>query len=387
MDLNRNPYFISKPDDSYASIPTLGFPTTACDLYRAVGYTVNGHEGWNSCFADIETCNGLVTLIEGEVTSWDQIEAAELALQILMWHDRLDVMVPAFKQKSENMVFYKRCEIDRKNLAFDLFKEMAPYDVLFVVEEAIEKGGVIIESSDQASPLIGLDPKMPIFYLNCSRFQAMAFSSIPHDFGVPAYFSNSILKNVCQRNNWFKRLYFSLRSEWEKAVKLDPDFEFDLVLPPLLSIVLHRANKREQIPEAINELRHETLKIRNEIIDFSNYIDEIKQRGVHQNEIYKKCKYIQESFDHIVKATASDSFLHQNLIRLFLSIPSPLISIIDALTPEKVDISSRIIADRTVCGQMLTKYLKVDSIVRLLEKHFTITEVMNIYRQAARTTF
>ena len=43
------------------SIPTLGYPASAADLYRVAAIVQTGHEGWNSCYSDISTCNSLVT--------------------------------------------------------------------------------------------------------------------------------------------------------------------------------------------------------------------------------------------------------------------------------------------------------------------------------------
>ncbi len=382
MELNRTPYFsLTRPDDN-AYIPTLGYPTTACDLFRSIGCPVTGHEGWNSCYADVDTCSGLAKLIEGEITSWEQIEAAELGLQILMWHDRLDVMVPAFKQHSEKISFYKRTNDDRSDLSFDLFKELIPYYILFVVEEVVERDGLIIDSSCHSSPLIGLPSNSEINYLNTSMYQGTVFTVIPNDFGVSAYFSNRKLKDICQRKSWFQNLYSTVRTGWEKNVRIDPYYEFEAVLPPLLSIVLHRAQSRDKIPEAIFYLRHELRKIRNEIVDLSNHIECLKADGAKQHEIAKICTHIQESFNNIVRATTCDSYLRQNLVKLFLLFPSPLSTIIDALVPEKVDITAKAIADRTVSGQMLSKYLRVDNIAKLLEKHFTVAEMFNLSKRS-----
>src|SRR2546422_1275899 len=111
-----------------AYIPTLGYPTSAMDMYRVQGIVGTGHEGWNSCYTDVATCNALAHVVEGEVQSIDDLEAAEVALQILMWHDRVDVLVPAFKFYMEGLVAYARADQPRSRLAFDLFAPCAPHD-------------------------------------------------------------------------------------------------------------------------------------------------------------------------------------------------------------------------------------------------------------------
>ena len=47
-------------------IPTIGNATSASDLFRVAAIHRTGHEGWNSCYADVATCVGLARLIEGE---------------------------------------------------------------------------------------------------------------------------------------------------------------------------------------------------------------------------------------------------------------------------------------------------------------------------------
>ena len=149
---SRTTYWTGYPEQDSnpkmrAYIPTKGNPTSANDMYRTVGYTVNGHEGWNSCFTDINTCTSLAKLIEGEVSSWNEINAAETALQLLMWHDRVDILVPGFKQTNGNIKSYVRCEEQRSKLSFDLFKPLNPYDQIYAIENVVTDGSVIVSSS------------------------------------------------------------------------------------------------------------------------------------------------------------------------------------------------------------------------------------------------
>lgn len=85
-------------------IPTLGCPASAADLYRVAAIVQTGHEGWNSCYSDVTACNGLARVIEGEVRSLEDLQAAETALQVLMWHDRVDILIPAFKYRMGDCV-------------------------------------------------------------------------------------------------------------------------------------------------------------------------------------------------------------------------------------------------------------------------------------------
>jgi len=49
-----------------AYIPTLGYPTSAADMYRVQSIVGTGHEGWNSCYTDVATCNALARVVDGD---------------------------------------------------------------------------------------------------------------------------------------------------------------------------------------------------------------------------------------------------------------------------------------------------------------------------------
>ncbi len=80
------------PVGSY--IPTLGYPTSAADMYRVGAIEETGHEGWNSCYTDVHTCNSLARLIEGPIKTRADLQDVETALQLLMWHDRVVALKP-----------------------------------------------------------------------------------------------------------------------------------------------------------------------------------------------------------------------------------------------------------------------------------------------------
>jgi len=129
------------------SIPTYGYPTSAADLFRIVKIIRTGHEGWNSCFTDVHSCNALAKLVEGPVLSLSDLSAAETALQVLMWHDRVDVLIPSFKLVNGDFLGYARCDEPRTALAFELFQPLQPFDQIYAVEEATLEKNQFIKSN------------------------------------------------------------------------------------------------------------------------------------------------------------------------------------------------------------------------------------------------
>ena len=359
-------------------IPTFGYPASACDMYRVAKVVVSGHEGWNSCYTDVATCMGLAKLVEGQITSWADVEAAETALQILFWHDRVDVMVPAFKTHHGSLTSYTRCDPPRSKLAFDLFRPCAPYDVIFAVEAVEIRDGKIKRSNIKGSSAVGkkLD-WVKSNYLRIAPTQAAILSAIPSELRVPAYFNDPYLQKYQGKRGFSGKFYQTIRAQWNDAARLIPDVEFDIRLPPLLSIVLSRAANRNSIPDAIQEVRDEIANVRRELVTFSDIV--IGSTG--ESDIEEHCRCIQASFEQTFPASRQpkESVLLP-LLRLYKHVKSPLEAAITFLNPRYQPSDPHIIANRTITGKMFTALLVTDSMHSMLRRFFTDAEITALER-------
>lgn len=253
-------------------IPTKGYPTSALDWFSVQRIIQTGHDGWNSCYTDVDTCNGLATLIEGEVTRWEQIEAAELALQLFMWHDRVDVLIPSVSHRTGQHTSYQRFDVGRSKLAYDLFQPLQAQDEMFVAEEIASDAGIVVASNVPGSPIIGRSiSSLAGNYLGISNVQSRVLSSIPLQMKVPGYFSDPLLIRHLDKRGHFGILYDSMRQQWDDAGEAMPQFEQQVHLPPLVSIVLDRASSRSGLPEVILELREELAIARAEMLELDTF--------------------------------------------------------------------------------------------------------------------
>jgi hypothetical protein len=364
-----------------AIIPTLGNPTSASDMYRVKGYTTTGHEGWNSCFTDINTCSSLAKLIEGEISSWRDIRAAETALQLIMWHARVDILIPGFKQEfNSGFQSYVRCDQKRSQLSFDLFKPLQPYDQIYAVESVKIDGGIILESNFQESNIVGKTTEQSTkSYMESTQHQVSVMSSIALEFGVPAYFTNPLLESGFDRAGYFYRLYQSINSDWNNFTFTPPIIESNILLPPLLSIVLTRAKSRDSIPEAIVELRDELQVVRNEIESFNSMIS----GAYNQVELEKECKRVSESFESAFSASRYDgSKVIFPLLKLREALTKPFHVLRGIFDPNFVPHDPRIVANRTLTGKMFSNLLITDSMHSLLTHYFTSSEIKALERDA-----
>ena len=359
-----------------AYIPTKGNPTSASDLYRVAGYIETGHEGWNSCYTDSHTCISLAKIIEGNITSWNDIRAAETALQLLMWHDRVDVLIPGFKQTVNGFKSYVRCDENRSQLSFDLFKPLQAYDQMYAIESVENENGIIINSNYKDSLLIGKSiEEASLNYLKKTQLQASLLSSIPLDFGVPAYLTNPVLESNFDKAGYFNKLYQSFSKDWNNNEFTPPNIESNILLPPLLSIVLTRAKSRDTIPEAISEVRDELTLVRDEILTFNETI----RGSSNQVELEQECKRITESFESAFSASRyHGSKIIYPLLKLYKAFKNPLDEIITKLDPSHKPKDPRVLANRTLTGKMFSDLLVTDSMHSLLTNYFTKAEIQSL---------
>lgn len=370
------------PSDNWPRpvIETKGYATSVSDLFHVVGLHQTGHDSWNSCYTDITTCKGLSTVIEGQVSGWQDIEAAETALQILFWHDRVDVIVPGFLHKFDGYAGYMRCEEDRSALCYDLFRPVQPQDAIYAVEEATSSDGIITVSNLADSSIIGKSVNdISASYLKQTPIQAMAISSIPMYMGVPAYFSNPQLVKRHDNKGHFGRFYDVTRDQWDSAGHALPVFEMNVHLPPLITIVLDRATNREDIPRVISELRDELNPVRKELLGLNEFYSDVMKGSYNQVEIEDRCRYVSESFEAAFLASRhKDGFFLLPLLKLYQGIKNPLDTIINKLNPNYNIENPHLIADRTLTGKMFSKLLITDSMHSILSHFFTDTEINNL---------
>jgi hypothetical protein len=368
---------VTRLDDTHPRIVTLGYATSANDLFRVRGIVQTGHEGCNSCYTDVRTTVGLARLIEGGIASIQDLEAAENGLQVLMWHDRVDVIVPGFKYRREDLVSYARCEEPRSELAFEVLKPCQPCDTIYAVEEVVIEDRQVVTSSLPDSGIVGREfPEAIRQYLELTPAQAAAISSIPLSMSVPAYFSDPRVEPFADLRGFFGQFYKSIRRPWDEATSVVPDVDFSVHLPPLVSIVLDRASNRDAIPAAIRELREELAPARAEMLRLS---ETLRYGASDQREIESRCRDVRTSFEAAMPASRKPhTRIPLTILQLWAKCRHPFDEIVKHLNPEYVPGNPRVLANRTVTGRTFSKLLATDAIRTLVSHFFTPGELKAI---------
>lgn len=366
------PYVVPGP-----YIPTLGNPAGASDIFRVSHLHSSGLEGENACITDPHTCAALGRLIEGGVSRPEDIEGAEAALQVLMWHDRVDVLVPGFKFRNGGLAGYARENDPRSELSFELFRPLDAWDQILAVEAVVVEDQKIVHTNLRGSGIEGLSlEQAKATYLKNTPPQAAVLAAVPGEIRIPAYFSDPWIEPFTSRRGVFGFFYEPMRREWDAALKQIPVLDFSVKLPPLLSIVLDRASDRDSIPVAIVELREELAPVRQEMWRFSEKIS----GALDQRELENQFVDLEHSFGAVVGASRKrKASIVLPVLKLYDAlVKKPLATAINWVNPEYVPNDPQILANRTATGRTFSKLLQTDSMHSLVTHFLADDEIRKL---------
>ncbi len=380
-------------------IPTFGAATKAIDQYRTVGIHETNLGSLSVALTDIPSVAAIAKIAEGGIVNYREIEAAEVALQALLLHDYVHVVIPAPKVEFDNgLITYVRLDEGmRTDFGFDLFNLADSYDWIIAPEYVRELDGQIIESTLPVSPLVGKtltelrDQFQPTTYWNTAISDAINATIQEH--GVPLYLSDEGLTKARRGDGFSKRFYHRMRISWKQAVGDLPPIICTFALPPLLAIVLDRLNNREDLKSVIADLREETKAARAELLHFNDLVTSSRS----QPEIEAQIKRIDQSFDAIIpESRLSGAQRFQRQVGVIHRLVRPLVKFMAAFATntgvpyddivryaggvEKLVLETSSVVDRTVTAKTFAGLVKTESIQSLVQHHFWPSEIAAIER-------
>ena len=379
-----------------SAIPTFGAATTAIDQYRIVEVATTNLPELGAAFTDIHAVASLAKVAEGGIASINDLEAAETALQALLLHDIVHVLIPSPKVDYGNgLVSYIRHDKkQRTQLGFELLAVASSRDWIVAPEFIRVADGKIDSSTFEKSTLVGKaleEVRLAPNYWDDFVADAINVTAIAH--GIPAYFSDPILVRSRRGDGFSKRFYHHLRLSWDKAVGDIPPVVCSFALPPLLAIVLHRLNNRADLKNVILELRVELASVRSELRSFNS----IPTLSTLNSEIESRVKRITESFDAIVpESRLSNAQRWQRKIFSLQRLAKPLIKFAagfvlrNGATMDDVlkfadsvpglAVDSDAIVDRTVTARAFVDLVSTESLQALVKHHFSQAELLAVER-------
>lgn len=408
--MDRTQYLVIRPEETRgfgsgpsSYIPTFGAATSTIDQYRMVGIQKSNLDQLSVALTDIDSVAALAKIAEGAISNYQELEAAETALQALLLHDSVHVITAAPKIQYENgMISYLRQDDGKRSqLGFDLFSLANSRDWIIAPEFIHERQGKIVQSSLDKSILVGknideIRGKGNVFdYL--SDGIADSLNATIQEHGVPLFLSNENVIKTRRGDGFSKRFYHRMRISWKKSVGDMPPVVCTFSLPPLLAIVLDRLNNRADLFSVIAELREQTTKVRVEL----HQLNELITSSQTQAEIEAQLLVIDQSFDAIIpESRLSKAQRFRRRFSTIQKVASPIVKFMAALAGnsglsyedilgiannmESLVSENNAIIDRTVTARTFTGLVNTDSIQSLVKHHFTRSEIISIEKSLQR---
>jgi hypothetical protein len=402
-------YFVLYPDETRgfgsgpsSPIPTFGAATTAVDQYRTVAVANTNLPDLGAAFTDVNAVAAIARVAEGGITDIAELEAAETALQALLLHDIVHVLIPSPKIDMGNgLVTYIRHDHDRRTqFGFYLFSIAKSRDWLVAPEFLQINDGIVSTSTLPKSPLVGKQLEKVRAGIDYAHEDVIeAINVVAESHGIPGYFTDPALVRSRRGDGFSKRFYRRIRQPWDKAVGDIPPIVCTFALPPLLAVVLDRLNNRADLRSVIVDLRAELASVRVELREFNNIVT----LSTSNAEIEARVHHITESFDAIVpESRLSGAQRRRRRIMSLQRLAGPLIkfamgyvtkggaSLEDGLKAAKgvadFVIENRSITDRTITAQTFVGLLNTESVQSLVKHHFSEAEITAIEKSARNRT-
>lgn len=382
------------PASSY--IPTLGYPTTAIDLYRTVAVAHTDAPEVGGAFLDIQSAAALSKLAEGGITSYQDLELAEQALQAVLLREVPKILVPGLKCETSGLYMGRRFDQQlRTDYCFELFKPFGTTDFLFSTERvSLDDEGRIISSTLPRSAFVGRNISDVSFDDVSKSLSGRAAHLAASDlFGIPIYSSMKDYTDPRRTGAFSKILYNKIQTSWNKATGELPPVVFEFEVPPLIAIVLDRiVGNREELANVLVTLREELHEARRELVSFEK---EFSNYPASQGELLARTRRIEEAFSAIVpeamltrvqkrkRAITSIFRLVRPIYRAAAAFVGANSVPLSALAQSSGDLATQMVAthritDRTVSSQTFARILDVEFVQQSLPGVISEAEIRSI---------
>lgn len=256
--------------DDWSHIPTTGLPGSVLDFYRARYLIFDEYLGDNPGFIDYRQCND-IAVFESEISSFNDILKFESLLRFLILHDRVDVLNPSVKTVHVNgeqaLNTYLRLPETRKDSATEILHKCGSHDFMFPSEKiAVANGKVVASTLANSIYLHCAADELKTKLANDATQHELLFS-LPSSYSVP--FVGPAQSSATDFNIIYRDYLTALDQEWPKAMQYNIQYGYNIPLPFFTNAVLSIAKNRDDIPNAVLELRATMAKLRSQFFNYS----------------------------------------------------------------------------------------------------------------------
>lgn len=262
--------------DNQKYIPTRGLPTSVLDMYRTAELVREDNLLINQGIIFHDDYND-IALFEDEINSFDDILKFETMLRFILLKDHLSILEPAVRYsiKQENNTFdsYYRIPKYAKQSADSIFQNANAFNYLLPIEKIVIEKNKVIKSTNEKSIYLNLNQDQIENQILIDKLSNDFLHTIPTSLSIPFIYSRGIESK--EYKAIFNEFLESLDNNYIKKTEYVVKLGYDIQLPFFTNAVLSIAKSRDNIPDAIIELRGILEPLRNKLFGYENEFKDI----------------------------------------------------------------------------------------------------------------
>lgn len=365
-------------------LESIGYPCFAVNISQDLGIHKSGFDGYHVCFTDAHSLKGLEAVFNGTVTSIHQIQAAEAALQSLIFYDQVVLLQPALGlhlQEKASVERFKQQDYGMwrpKNLPNTISNELLICENVWMNEGFVERSTL----GDQSSLLRSDNPTNVEEYLDRTPIAAETLSVYPSSLGLPAFFSDPALQKNIFDLGLTGDLYRSVAEKIKERVEMVPGSKVEVRLPVLMWCLISRCSSRNDFEHELLELRDEFAFARAELSE----LDQIMNSAKSQREREDIGRHYHEAFEQVVTASRQSNFSYcrhvlYNVLKFYEM--SPVARILHLLNPEWRPRNPDTLVQRSIAARSFKEIVDFKTVRSSIRSVFSVEEVAALEREAA----
>ena len=177
-------------------VPTFACPAFVSDPATTNRVVTTGFEGLSACFIDRAAGEALARVVTGPIETLADLEAAEAALQAIVFHDHISIIAPAVMNRTTKGESVHRFDTTHSNALETVLAAMDVSDQLVIVEHVATKDGIITQTN-LSDEIVGTSlDDVADEYLLRRPLAGATLSQLPSEYRLPAYFAAPDMQNT-----------------------------------------------------------------------------------------------------------------------------------------------------------------------------------------------
>jgi hypothetical protein len=361
-------------------IPTRGLPTSVFSMFNAHSlFKDNEKPDVNQGIVFHESYND-IALFENEINSFEDLLKFESMLRFILLKEHISVFEPSLKtsikSNGNSLETYTRIPKYTKDSANTIFHNAQAFNILLPIEKLIIQDNKVIQTTNERSIYMGINQSEISDKLLKDQLSKDFLKSLPQSLSIPFIYNQS--SNEKNHSKVFSDFLKSLDESFKSETKYTVSHGYDIPLPFFTNAIFSIAKNRDDIPNAIKELRGILEPLR---VKLFNYEYEIK--GISSTrEISLLQRDIKEAINSYTKKIYDPGNMFSDMVRMFISIKKNPNEIIGKMFNPKYSISNDfpiLFGDSNY--KRMRKIISMDNISTNIEHFLTPQEIQRMKNQ------